>query len=244
MTNQALLISKEAVKNTFHRAFYKAVSEQRWSLYQKRAFKFWKSEQALKSRQVFTRRYYLPLFEPLALDLKDDISMLEIGPGPVCAAQYLGKGHATYIDPLMDDYRRLFPGTLPEKSAYLATAAEKCKLDKTAFDIILCLNTLSGVHNPELVLNVVKTSLKADGHFVVSIDLWPSLLARAHYFLSRFVPVLPEFNRLYSYTHHGFSNTLLRHFDIESEQLVKPQLYWASFKQEMLFVCKHKADKA
>jgi len=223
-----------------HKALYHAVSKQLWSIYQKRVFQFWKNERALQSRQVFSKRYYLPLLKPLIQALPDDMNLLEIGSGPVCAAQYLDKGQQTYIDPLADDYRKLFPGVMPEKAIYLPLMVEKMELPESSFDVVLCLDTISDVHNPELVMHKVHHVLKQDGLFIVSMDLWPGWLARMHHVLYRIIPVLPQFNRLYSYTHNGFSNTLTRHFDIVSEELIRPQFSWLFFKKEILFVCKHK----
>ncbi len=225
-----------------HRAVYHAVSKQLWSTFQKRVFHFWTSERALKSRQVFTKRYYLPLMKPFATKLTKDGKILEIGSGPVCAAQYLKKGQQTYIDPLIDDYRKLFPGVMPEKAKYLALMAEKMEFPKSSFDLVLCLDTLSDVHNPELLLHKVHHVLKHDGYFMVSMDLWPAWLARMHYFLYRIIPVFPHFNRLYSYTYRGFYQTLTRHFVIKEEHVIRPSFSWLLLKKEVLFVCQHKHD--
>ncbi|WP_038250402.1 class I SAM-dependent methyltransferase [Ghiorsea bivora] len=238
MENSSLIDSKPIRK---HRAVYTAVSKQLWMLYQKRVFHIWNNEKALKIRQVFTRRYYLPLIKPWADKLEEPMQILEIGSGPVCAAQYLGKGKQTYIDPLINDYRKLFPGVMPEKATYFPVMAENFEGFQQTFDLILCLDTLSDVHNPELVLHKVNAVMKREGYFIVSMDTWPSWLARLHYLLARFFPALPQFNRLYSYTYHGFHNTLLRHFDVVDESFVRPNFSWLSLKKEMLFVCKHKS---
>ncbi|MDQ7005231.1 MAG: methyltransferase domain-containing protein [Ghiorsea sp.] len=223
-----------------HRALYHAVSKQLWGIYQKRVFQFWRREKALKSRQVFSKRYYLPLLKSFADKFEEHAAILEIGSGPVCVAQYLGKGQQTYIDPLMDDYRKLFPGVMPEKAIYIALMAEKMEFPTSSFDMVVCLDTLSDVHNPELVMHKVHHVLQPNGCFVVSMDLWPVWLARMHLYLYRLLPVLPQFNRLYSYTHQGFRNTLLRHFEIEEEFVVRPSFSWLLFRTEILFVCKHK----
>jgi len=226
-----------------HQALYHAVSKQRWSVFQKRVLQFWNQDGALRTRQVFSRHYYLPLLTPLIENTSDSMSVLEVGSGPVCTAQYLGKGNHTYIDPLLDDFRRLFPGTMPEEASYITTMVEKVELPDASFDMVLCLDTLSDVHNPELVLNKVERVLRKNGIFVVSIDVWPSWLARAHFFFSRLLPSLPRFNRLYSYTYKGFSNSLARHFDIVSQQPLKTRFKWLSFKQEWFFVCQHQQAK-
>ncbi len=221
-------------------AVYRAVSKQVWSAYQKRVLQAWKNERHLKARQVHTRRYYIPLITPWAEKLGDDAKVLEIGSGPVCAAQYVSQGHASYVDPLLDDYRRMFPGVMPEDASYMAVMAEQAILPESAYDLVLCLDTLSDVHNPELVLHQMRKALKPEGYCIISMDVWAVLLARLHYVLSRFFPALPTWNRLYSYTYRGFRHTLLRHFTIVDEAVVRPVFPLSLFKKEILFVCKHK----
>jgi len=220
-----------------HRAFYRAVSKQRWALFQKRELFFWQAEGALPMRQAMLNKFYLPLLRPFYGEHDPNQSWLEIGSGPICATQYLGNAQTTYVDPLLDDFRRLFPGVLPEKASYIASMLEDADLPASSFDRVLCLNSLSDVHNPELVMNKVGQVLKPSGYFIISMDLWPALLARCHCFLSRFVPGLPKMNRLYSYTRKGFVNTLSRHFNIVSVRRIHPRLHWLSFRQEWVFVC-------
>ena len=224
-----------------HRAFYHVVSKQRWSVFQKREMLFWKQSDALRTRQVFSKRYYLPILQSVSQPLLEPC-ILEIGCGPVCLIQYITGEKHTYVDPLLDYYRRQFPNVMPEDAEYMTTMAEKAMLPDTSFDLVVCLNTLSDVHNPELVLKKVEDVLKGDGVFVVSIDIWPSWLARAHLFLSRLAPTLPRINRLYSYTYRGFSNTLKRHFTIVDEQCLQSKLPWLFFKKEYIFTCKNKHD--
>ncbi|MDQ6984586.1 MAG: hypothetical protein Q9M44_07700, partial [Ghiorsea sp.] len=142
MVNESLN-TKNSEQQQSHKALYHAVSKQLWGIYQKRVFQFWQSERALKSRVVFSKRYYLPLLRLFADKLTKHSTILEIGSGPVCIAQHLEKGKQTYIDPLIDDYRKLFPGVMPEKATYIALMAEKMELPASAFDMVLCLDTLS-----------------------------------------------------------------------------------------------------
>ncbi|MDX8387073.1 MAG: methyltransferase domain-containing protein [Ghiorsea sp.] len=235
MTNHVADSKYEQVKLPSHRALYHAVSKQRWSVFQKRELQFWQQNEAFRSRKVFAKRYYVPIIQKLIKKYGNYESILEIGSGPVCISQYLNITRQTYLDPLMDDYRRLFPGILPDDATFLTVMAEKMELESGTFDCVLCLNTLSDVHNPELVLNKVERVLKKDGLFIVSINTWPSWIARAHFILSRFILSIPRINCLYSYTFKGFSNSLARHFEMISHQPISRGL---SFSQEYLFVCK------
>ena len=224
-----------------HRAFYRVVSKQRWFAFQKREMLFWKQSDALRARQVFCKRYYLPILQSVGQPLFNP-NILEIGCGPVCLIQHIVGEKHTYVDPLLDYYRRQFPNVMPEDAEYKTSMAEKVVLAESSFDLVVCLNALSDVHNPELVLNKVERVLKQNGVFVMSIDIWPSWLARSHFFLSRLAPMLPRFNRLYSYTYRGFSNTLKRHFEIVGEQCLQSRLPWLLLKKEYIFTCKHKHD--
>jgi len=94
------------------------------------------------------------------------------------------------------------------------------------------------IRSLKLVLNQVRKTLKEHGRFVVSMDVWPQLLARLHYMVARLFPALPKFNRLYSYTYRGFQSTLLRHFDIVEEVVIRPRLPWLLFRKEILFICR------
>jgi len=243
MTNQTVISGQEppsidAVPQA-HQALYHAVSKQRWSVFQKRVLNFWQQHNSLVDRQTYAQRYYVPLLKAIVSQLPEDSNVLEIGSGPICTAQHMNFGETTYVDPLLDDFRRLFPGVMPEGATYVTQMAEKVELKPKIFDAVVCLNTLSDVLNPELVLNNVEKGLKPTGYFLVSTDIWPAWLARAHLFLSRLAPSLPRLNRLYSYTHKGFENTLSRHFHILSEHRIQTPLTWLTLRQECFFVCEH-----
>jgi len=226
-----------------HRAFYHAVSIQRWFTAQKREFDSWQEKGYFDARSRYAQHYYVPHIKPLMDPSLANASILEVGSGPVCIAQHLGPASNTYLDTLLDDYRRLFPGLMPTSSTYISEMAERMALPAQSFDLVICLNAINDMQNPELVLNHIEQVLKQGGFFVVSLSLWSIWLARSHFMLSRFVPVSSRFNRLYSYTQQGFENTLLRHFSIVSKVQLKPSLDWLSLKQEYLFVCQHKNDQ-
>lgn len=240
MLNEAVDLPQVKPKVFKHRAFYHAVSKQRWTVFQKREMQFWKQPRTFRLRKIFAKRFYVPALKPWIAGLGVDAQMLEIGSGPICVIQHFPQKKYTYVDPLLDFYRRQFPAVMPENATYITAMAEKVGLPADTFAIVVCLNTLSDVHNPELVLNKVGQVLKTGGLFIVSIDVWPSWLARAHFFLSRLAPTLPRINRLYSYTLRGFSNTLSRHFDIVESQRLQTSMHWLSLKKEYIFICKLK----
>lgn len=220
-----------------HRAFYFTVSKKKWELYQKREMNAWYNKASLAERISFVKQYYVPILNKYLQDSADDMHMLEIGSGPVCTMQHVEKGMKTYVDPLLNDFRRLFPGMMPEDAHYITGMAEQLKLPSGSFESIGCFDMLSDAHNPELVLSHIKSLLKEDGRLFVSMDLWPSLIARAHLWLAGFAPRIPGLNRLYCYTYRGFFHTLARHFDILAEHKIETRFSWLSPKREILFVC-------
>lgn len=221
-------------------AHHKPVSKQRWGMAQKaELYRLKKNGSLTRITQASQQRYGFILTE-LAEGIDEESSILDIGCGPACLAQFIESGSKTFLDPLLDDFRRMFPGTLL-KGNYITRMAEEIPIESNSFDLILCFNTLSFTLNPELVLHEVGRLLKPGGTFAVSIRLWPELLARLHYYSTHFMPVSEHQIQLYRYTYHGIRNTLLRHFDIESEKVLPPTNGGPiRFSHERLFICKHK----
>lgn len=220
-------------------ARHKPVSKQRWSMAQKAEINRIKRLGNLEAVTRAAEARYGAILAMLAEDIDEESRILDIGCGPACVAQFIGKGKKTFVDPLIDDFRRMFPGTLL-KGDYITRMAEEIPLERNSFDLILSFNALSFTLNPELVLHEARRLLKEDGTYAVSITLWPELLARLHYYSTHILPVSEQQIQLYRYTYHGIRNTLLRHFDIESEKVLPPSTSQPWLSHERLFICKHK----
>ncbi|MES0371305.1 MAG: methyltransferase domain-containing protein [Mariprofundaceae bacterium] len=182
---------------------------------------------------------YDAIIHALPKPLPIDASILDIGCGAVCTAKLFNSSNTTYLDPLLDNFKRTFPGELPD-GEFISGGAEDIAKPDHSYDLILCLNTLSFVLNPELVLHEVRRLLKRDATFVVSISIWPELFARLHYLKMRYFSLGEIQNRLYCYTHRGIRNTLQRHFDIIEETQLNTKT--EAMAQEWMFICKHKAS--
>ncbi|MDT8375314.1 MAG: class I SAM-dependent methyltransferase [Mariprofundaceae bacterium] len=215
---------------------HKPSSKQRWSASQKAAVARLQ-EQDLESLHTDAGKRYQAIIGALPKPLPADASILDIGCGPVCTAKLFNSSHTTYLDPLLNNFKRIFPGELPE-GEFITTTAEDIPKPDQSYDLILCLNMLSHSLNPELVMHEIRRLLKPEGTLAISITLWPGLLARLHYLKMRLFPMGEYQNRLYCYTQRGIENTLLRHFDILSRQLLETSA--PSFSQEWLFLCQHK----
>jgi len=220
-------------------AHHKPFSKQRWSIRQKHEIDAWcdieKEQSSFEHILALRRERYHDLLLQYAGDLHDGSEILELGCGAVCMAQALEKGKKTYLDPLLDDYRRACPGSLP-KGQFISDMAENVKQADAKYDLILALRLLSYVENPELVLHEVERLLKPKGTFLISVETWPKPLARLHYHLAQWFPQWILKKRLYCYTCDGLENSLKRHFHIKSK-LNMPKSHRFSLKQECFYVC-------
>jgi len=204
-------------------AHHKTIDKTRWLASQKKLVESWCGEEILKQELERIRRFYVPLMKTYAGKLSDTSSILDIGCGPVCAARFLEHGEKTYLDPLLDDFRRAYPGKLP-KGKHLAVAAENIQGPNASFDFIICIDGLDYVLNPELTLHEIARLLKPEGTLIVGLPVFPSPLVRLRYIVEHFLPVLRNEANPYSYTYHGIKNTIARHFDfIEEQQILEPR---------------------
>ncbi len=217
-------------------AHHKPLGKPRWSASQKNEV-LHLQERGLDVLHISAGKRYDAIVKALPKPMPANASILDIGCGAVCTGKLFNSSNTTYIDPLLDDFRRTFPGELPD-GEFITGLAEEIDEPNAAFDLILCLNTLSFVLNPELVLHESQRLLKADGVFAISIAVWPELFARIHYLKTRLFSIGEAQSRLYCYTYRGIKNSLQRHFDILSETELDTKT--PAFAQEHLFICKHK----
>lgn len=210
------------------------MTKQRWSASQKAEILKLQA-QGMKDLQASAGKRYEAILASLPEPLPADASILDIGCGAVCTGKLFNSSKTTYLDPLLEDFKRTYPGELPD-GEFITGSAEEIDKPSASFDLILCLNTLSFVLNPELVLHEVRRLLKPDGVFVISISLWPELFARFHYLSNRIFSINEVQNRLYCYTFKGIKNTLQRHFDIISEKELDTRT--PVLAQEWMFICR------
>jgi len=220
-------------------AHHKAFSKQCWSRLQKHeadaCYEMQKSQHVLSEVQAEAHERYSSLLLQYAGDITENSQILELGCGVVCLAQELTEGKKTYLDPLLNDYRRACPGGLP-KGTFLTDMAEDVQADSKQYDLILAFRLLSYVENPELVLHEVERLLKSGGQFLISVETWPPMFARLHYNLAQIFPQWMLKERLYCYACDGIEKSLKRHFVIQQKQLL-PKIAGFHLKQECFYVC-------
>ncbi len=223
---------------------HKGVGKARWLDSQKRLSEVWRQEDVLAREQARRERLYLPLLKRHCANIGTKSRILELCCGPVCTAQLIDKADKTYLDPMLDVYRRMYPGKLP-KGRHLALAAEVVPEPTHSFDIILCINGLDRMLNPELVLNEVERLLKPSGILLVGIPVFPPLLVRLRYFCERFFRPLRDEAHPYSYSLPAFRRSLSRHFDILEEIRLDEASLTESRRlgNEYAFICRHKTTE-
>ncbi len=218
---------------------HNAVSQVRWMSAQQQEAKRWHGSDALDKRRIELQKYYWPLIKDLDSHLHEDSRILEIGCGPVCLAQWFKHGEKTYVDPLINDYRRAYPRKLP-KGQYISRAAESIDLDKQQFDVILCLQTLDKTQNPELVLNEIGRLLRDEAIVVVSLTLVNPLRARLHYYLEQIMPHRQHI-RPYRYSKTALERSLSRHFEcISVDPVHAHKRFWPWQSQTWMYRCRKK----
>jgi SAM-dependent methyltransferase len=219
------------------------ISRIHWQDSQKQTIERWQKKKLHDERKK-DEQTYLPLLLKYAEDFPKDGAVLEIGCGPVCLSQFLPQKNKTFLDPLLDDFRRMYPGELPDGEC-LATIAERIPKTSSSYDMIVCLNTLSYSLNPELVMNEMERLLRPGGKLVIAMRIHSHLKARFHYLTTHYLPTLHFGIQPNYYSLSGLRKTLARHFTITEEIIINRRLIWLPFfrREERMFVCTHLADK-
>lgn len=219
------------------------ISRARWHSSQKQILEHWK-EKNLHDEQKKQKAAYLHLLQKYAGDIPQDGAVLEIGCGPLCLSQSLQVENKTFLDPLLDDFRRMYPGELPE-GEHLTSIAEQIPKANSSYDLITCLNTLSYSLNPELIMNEMERLLRPGGRLILALRIHSPLESRLHYWVTRYLSVFHWGTQPNYYSLVGIRKTLARHFTITEEIISNSQFSWLPFfrRKEGLFVCTHLADK-
>ena len=219
-------------------SIHQPIDSIRWNASQKLSLQAWQTKNLAKERQQLERSL-LPILQRYAREYSQDASVLEIGCGPVCISNQLPQQHKTYLDPMADDFRRMFPGELPEEGEYLPTTAERIPKPDASYDLILCLNMISKTLNPELVMNEIERLLKPGGKLILAIRTHSQFEARLHYLAIRLFPYLCSKTRPYYYARKGIRRTLQRHFNIKEEIVQKAGTIRMPFckRQRYIFIC-------
>jgi len=219
---------------------HKPVSHLRWQTSLKLILQKWRKK-SLKRERERVEHVSLAIIQHCAEQYPDTASTLEIGCGPLCISRRLSLKHKTYLDPLIDDFRRMFPGELPEDAEYLSSMAENIAKPTDSYELILCLNTISHCFNPELVMHEIERLLKPGGTLILTIRTHTPIEARMHYWAMQICAFLCRKTRPYYYSLTGIKRTLQRHFNINDEIQQPARAIWLPLlkRERYLFVCTH-----
>lgn len=222
-------------------AHHRTINQARWLKAQKQEAEYWHGNTVLENRLAYVEKHYAPLMQRYASGLSEDAHILDLGCGPVCPARFVEQGKKTYLDPLLDTFRRTYPGKLP-KGKRLAVATDRVPRPDASFNLIVSVDALDRVMNPELTLHEVRRLLDPSGTFMLGMRIYPVAVAMACYYADRFLPLFLDRRRPYFYAHTGIKKTLQRYFDIVEEHALADAAGVGLFGREMVFVCRHKGN--
>ncbi|MDX8408589.1 MAG: class I SAM-dependent methyltransferase [Mariprofundales bacterium] len=216
-----------------------AISKQQWLHTQRKELARWTGKEMLEHEIASLKTRLLPLCAPHWAHLNSDSEILEVGSGPTCFSQWIAQGNKTFIDPLLEDFRRTYPGTIP-KGRYLTAPVEQIPLASHSIDCIICIDTMSFVQNPEIALSELNRLLDDNGLLILCAMYSSPLMARLHYIATRTLPLLFDYCRPYRFTLSAMRHSIERHLSIDSEHPVSDSAsIWNPFADhEQLFICR------
>jgi len=222
-------------------AHHEPISKSRWIVAQKTEASYWRGAEVLQREIARIEQRFAPILSRVAEKLDETSNILDVGCGPTCPAQFIEQGKKTYVDPLLDEFRRTYPAGLP-KGKFITCLAEDIHLPDASFDLILSIHALDKMHNPELALNEIERLLKPSGVFVLGISLYSAMVARFHYYIEKYLPGVRDDAKPYFYCPHGIRNTLERHFTISEVVMLPVNRSLTSFVQgqDHVFICTRK----
>jgi SAM-dependent methyltransferase len=101
--------------------------------------------------------------------------VLDVGCG-ISTILHFVPGKRFGIDPLADEYGKLYD--YPKELSIQKGAGEEIPFSDASFDVAFCSNVLDHVTDPERTLDEIARVLKAEGYFVLTVELFPQTTAR------------------------------------------------------------------
>jgi len=214
--------------------------EKRWSAAQSKEDAFWQRDGVLKAQMERVISRYGPVLKKIEAKLHTHSTILDVGCGPTCSAQLFGVGLKTYLDPLMDSYLETYPEKVPEGEKICSAAEEIPRPDET-FDVVLCVNALDHMIDPDKALAEMRRVMKKDGIFVLGIFLHPPPIAKLRRFIEKWLPIFREDAHPYSYSLKIIREVLNKYFTIQEEIMVfrkDSAMIPSLHREDWMFVCK------
>lgn len=166
-----------------------------------------------------------------------DKKILDVGSGVVSALNLICNYPGEYygIDPLMDDYRNLYP--LSSRVNWISSKGEIIPFDESFFDTVICSNVLDHVEKPNIVMQEIARVLKSSGKLLLTVDVFKEKVVRdaahPHCFMEKDIINLLE---------NQFSILFSRKSELSAQILlyVKKQTTISDNTQELIIVAEKK----
>ena len=163
-TIQAKLLNLFSDKKMAELRFQKKWSQFQWSDVLGKLKEYW-----------YSYRYMDEIQNILQFD--ENKKILDVGCGVVSILNLL-PGIRYGIDPLLEQYRRLYP--LDNDIKWVTGCGENMPFDNSSFDIVFCSNVLDHTDNPALAISEINRVLKSKGMLVLTVDMFTETRKRDH----------------------------------------------------------------
>lgn len=107
--------------------------------------------------------------------------VVDVGCGPVGVISVVEAQKKVGVDPLIDEFRRIFKDLEPDVE-YINAKAEDLPLPDDYVDVVFCVNTLNHVQDPERALRQIARILKPEGPFYFDVHDNPRSPEHPHVF--------------------------------------------------------------
>lgn len=117
---------------------------------------------------IHFKQYQLMYINRSISELENKV-VIEIGCGPAGVIPYLNNAMAIGVDPLIDEYKRMWDLS-SDKVKYICSEIETFETDIQA-DVVICWNVLDHVSDIEIAINKIFDILRPDGELWFMINL-------------------------------------------------------------------------
>ncbi len=111
----------------------------------------------------------------LRCNITEDSKVLDVGCGISTVLPYV-KGERFGIDPLADEFWNIYE--YPKDISIGKGFGENIPFPDKYFDVVFCSNALDHVEAPENTVAEIHRVLKAEGHFVLTVELFEAKIKR------------------------------------------------------------------
>jgi SAM-dependent methyltransferase len=102
-----------------------------------------------------------------------DKVVLEVGSGPAGIVEYLTAARRIAVEPLIDQFRQVFPHLRESTVEYLACPAEgPLELADACADLVICYNMLDHTYDPQRVIAEMSRVCKPGGSLLFQVNVY------------------------------------------------------------------------